>query len=230
MKSFTTDGSASILDRLLEAIIDEGRHIPKFQVERAISPFVGLFLADVLSVLSGHKVVLLAAEFPLVKPPVPPKKTLRSTNIDWLAYDTTSNTLLLVELKTARESVRDSQMENYRTYLQRSSQEPRWPKLRGDLDRIHVVSKRRLKYQKYREQLDRRITELEAMFRKGKLDTAEVEIVVLGPKRTVHLTPSAGERHYSFGDIRDAMTRAYTREANREMFAVLDKLATLDLD
>lgn len=92
----------------------EGCQIPKVQVERAVGPVLGFFLADVLTAtledddsLSGQYIVL-CPEFPLLKP-----VGKLSTNIDWLLYNETRRELVFLELKTDGGSFSDEQAVIY---------------------------------------------------------------------------------------------------------------------
>jgi hypothetical protein len=87
--------------------------IPKLQIERAISPFLSIFIEDLMtdflknnSKLSG-KVEMILPEFPLKK------ENNQSTNIDWLLINTEKRFLLFVELKTAASSYKPEQLDTY---------------------------------------------------------------------------------------------------------------------
>ena len=94
------------LEYLLENI-NESRKIPKAQVERAISPFLDIFIEEILSGALKHdekysgNIIKICPEFPLKKP----GETKQSTNIDWLMCNPDKKQILLVELKTSDSSV-----------------------------------------------------------------------------------------------------------------------------
>jgi hypothetical protein len=87
--------------------------IPKVQVERAIGPILGLFLADLLSATWGKRVEMICEEFPLRKAPVNGILKYQSTNIDWLLYNVSDEQLVFLELKTAYTSFDPVQEETY---------------------------------------------------------------------------------------------------------------------
>ena len=78
--------------------------IPKVQVERAIAPILGLFIAELLSTKWSKQVVMICEEFPLRKAQVKGIRTYQSTNIDWLLYIASDDQLVFLELKTAYTS------------------------------------------------------------------------------------------------------------------------------
>ena len=105
------------LEYLLENINDS-RKIPKAQVERAISPFLDIFIEEIISSALKHNeecsgnIIKICPEFPLKKP----GDTKQSTNIDWLMCNPDKKQILLVELKTSDSSVESS-------FKRRSNQE-----------------------------------------------------------------------------------------------------------
>ena len=89
--------------------------IPKLQIERAISPFLSIFIEDLVTdflkknpKLSG-KAEMILPEFPLKK------ENNQSTNIDWLLINREKGVLLFVELKTADSSYKKEQLDSYKT-------------------------------------------------------------------------------------------------------------------
>lgn len=90
--------------------------IPRVQVERAVGPILGLFLAEVLSEtfrddeqLSGG-FTMVCPEFPLRK-----ADNNESKSVDWLMVNNARRCLVLVELKTADSSGDALQSATYRT-------------------------------------------------------------------------------------------------------------------
>jgi hypothetical protein len=81
--------------------------IPKVQVERAIGPILGLFIAKLLPQEWGE-IEKICEEFPLKD-----DLTCRSTNIDWLLYNRSDDQLVFLELKTACTSFVTGQREIY---------------------------------------------------------------------------------------------------------------------
>lgn len=87
--------------------------IPKLQIERAVSPFLSIFIEDLITnflknnpKLSG-KVEMILPEFPLKK------ENNQSTNIDWLLINREKGVILFVELKTAASSYKPEQLDIY---------------------------------------------------------------------------------------------------------------------
>ncbi len=99
---------------LLMSRIEELHQTPKVQVERAFSPILSLFIAEVLTAaywdhpaLHGNY-ELVCMEFPLKKP-----ENAQSTNIDFLLINSTTSALVFLEIKTDIHSFDRSQLENY---------------------------------------------------------------------------------------------------------------------
>jgi len=82
--------------------------VPKFQLERAVSPLLGIFIEEIINNKYAANVIASIPEFPLKK-----IKNFQSTNIDWLLIDKINNTLYCVELKTDSHSFRDTQLKKY---------------------------------------------------------------------------------------------------------------------
>ena len=158
--------------RILNNIIYKGRRTPKFQVERAISPILEIFLEKAISDLIVHKrlfvddskavlqseMITLASEFPLMKDPPNKseeplkKKNNQSTNFDWLMFDKISGDLLLLELKTDSASFHIDQLK---TYLTLAVSERPWDGIKGNFERIIASSKSKKKYLNAKEKFDK---------------------------------------------------------------------------
>jgi len=100
------------LSEYFERLVNYNK-IPKLQIERAISPFLGIFIEELITnflkdnpKLSG-KVEMILPEFPLKK------ENNQSTNIDWLLINREKGVLLFVELKTAASSYKPEQLDTY---------------------------------------------------------------------------------------------------------------------
>lgn len=114
------------LDNILNIIVDHGMHLPKYQVERMISPFLEIALPYALTSyyktngkeLQGGMFEMICPEFPLKK-----EKNNQSTNIDYLMMHTKDNkkTLILIELKTDISSIRDNQKDFYQEIEDKNS-------------------------------------------------------------------------------------------------------------
>ncbi|MFZ1517690.1 MAG: hypothetical protein WAU11_02890 [Ignavibacteriaceae bacterium] len=87
--------------------------IPKLQIERAISPFLSIFIEDLITnfLKNNHK---LSGKVEMILPEFPLKKdNNQSTNIDWLLINREKGVLLFVELKTAASSYKPEQLDIY---------------------------------------------------------------------------------------------------------------------
>lgn len=115
-------GDASFFSALMENIMT-GSMIPKVQIERAVGPLIGYFLADVLSQMLGQHIVMLCPEFPIKKSRSGlraqdgEKTTRQSTNIDWLMFNADRKELVFVELKTTDTTFNPSQAAIYKELL-----------------------------------------------------------------------------------------------------------------
>ncbi len=95
---------------LLKKIV-EYNDLPKFQVERAISPMLSFYIEDILSKTYGSdKLELISPEYPLKN------KNNQSTNIDYLLINKTKSSVLLVELKTNFRASTSSVLEHQKKY------------------------------------------------------------------------------------------------------------------
>ena len=93
--------------------------IPKVQVERAIGPILGLFIAELLSTKWSRQVKMICEEFPLRKDPVNSILRYQSTNIDWLLYNVDDDQLVFLELKTACTSFDAVQEATYHAVIEK---------------------------------------------------------------------------------------------------------------
>lgn len=146
------------IEQLMSHIL-EGVRIPKLQIERAVGPVLGFFLADVLTAtladdeeLSG-RYRMLCPEFPLLKKSV---QSLQSTNIDWLLYNETRQELVFLELKTANSSFSGEQALTYlETKLKVFDKGAAF--LTEDLEQIEKASLENQKYAFVRQLLEERL-------------------------------------------------------------------------
>lgn len=106
---------------LLDKII-EYNDLPKFQVERALSPILSFYIEKIISIKSDNDdIELISPEFPLKK-----KENNQSNNIDYLLVDKTDESIILVELKTnKRASIKDvlEHQSNYEFFINRIESE-----------------------------------------------------------------------------------------------------------
>lgn len=116
--------SKAFVSELMQQILS-GRNIPKLQVERHVSPIIGMFLPEVLTeTLNGPHTEgrwyyrMLCPEFPIKKE----KGSNQSTNVDWLMYrefipdgasTVESVELVFLELKTTNTSYSKTQQNIY---------------------------------------------------------------------------------------------------------------------
>ncbi len=214
MGRYSESSNNEFLENILRVIIDEGRWIPKFQVERAISPFIGLYLEDVLSVLLGNKIKILAAEFPLKK-----EGSNQSTNADWLGYDTMQDKFLLIELKTEDSSFRGSQNKMYKNISERGMA---WNKIICETKQIAEKSKHKYKY----DCLVRRLEEAEILPVESERDKEiPVDVIYLAP---ILIPKIDGIKCYTFSQVLGSLMDDHLTRGNLELISIFKKLASLE--
>jgi hypothetical protein len=140
----------SFLEELMRHLIDQMK-IPKVQVERAIAPILGIFIADALST-EDDRLDMICAEFPLRIAEFPLCKkdgqSRKSTNIDWLLYSATHKRLVFLELKTT-DAVNTKQADKYRAVIKEINAEikaGRSVTVFDDVTEIKGGSRRKEKY------------------------------------------------------------------------------------
>jgi hypothetical protein len=144
-------GDASFFNSLMKNIMT-GTMIPKVQIERAVGPLIGFFLADVLSPLQGQHIVMLCPEFPIKKMPLTrvtrdgEKTSRQSTNIDWLMFNVDRKELVLVELKTTDTTFKPSQAAIYEDLLASIKDRQSAKFLYEDIEEIRDASTEKGKY------------------------------------------------------------------------------------
>lgn len=134
------------LDRSLKIVIDRlvrNRNIPKYQFERAVEPFLSIFLEEALERCLGEPLNFVVAEFPLKKP-----ENAQSTNADYL-FRLATGDWLLVELKTERSRVRLEQLEVYQSCVG-----SRFEHLVARLETIENATRQKRKYKHLRSALE----------------------------------------------------------------------------
>ncbi len=121
--------------------------IPRVQVERAVGPILGLFLAEVLSETFRND-GQLSGGFTMVCPEFPLRKAdnNESKSVDWLMVNKARRCLVLVELKTADSSGDALQSTTYRT-VQAEVRNQGGGFLVDDVVRIRDASNEHGKYQ-----------------------------------------------------------------------------------
>ena len=143
------------------------KDLPKYQFERIIDGFLGMFLADIVEHFQdARRVDLVAQELPLKKP-----GSFQSTNMDYILYrfdeDGREGAWIFLELKTDPRSVRGIQDQIYADILDTASM----PTLIDDVRAIAAHSSQRDKYEA-----------LLARFEGYPLDR-EIEVMYLSPER-----------------------------------------------
>lgn len=151
--------SDSFIDALMEQIMD-GVHIPKYQVERALSPILGVFIESIMSAWLKADVIVLAPEFPIRKEgsgseaqASDDESPNTSTNIDWLMFDKTHNALIILELKTTDTTFRQAQFNIY-SKLQQAIERLSGAFLLTGLQRIREASAEHGKYEHVAQKLE----------------------------------------------------------------------------
>ncbi|MBE2279245.1 MAG: hypothetical protein IAE91_02550 [Ignavibacteriaceae bacterium] len=152
--------------------IIEGREIPKVQVERMLSPILGIFVEEFLtkyfeSTDFAGEIKLLAYEFPLKK-----EFNDQSTNLDFLLFNLSKNTLIFLEVKTDVSSDNRAQLENY-IYFKECITSNSGTFLFTDLTKIAKKSSKGNKYQKVLSRIEEYKRELSHCF--------DVKVVYLVP-------------------------------------------------
>lgn len=155
---------ASFTYAVLENLI-RNKRLPKYEFERAIDGFLGVFLPGILGATLGGRYRLVAQEFPLKK-----QGNYQSTNVDYVLYREAEpeypDVWIFLELKTDLRSVRVGQDEIYASLLASGTT---LGQLLNDVDEIR---KRSRTTGKYRELLER--------FKSFPTDCG-IEIVYLAP-------------------------------------------------
>lgn len=116
-------------------------NVPKFQLERAVSPLLGLFIKQIINSEFNARTTISVPEFPLKK-----DDSNQSTNIDWLLVDVINKILYLIELKTDILSLRDEQSNIYMKVLAALSLKQNASFLQEDFVSIMNASNRKDKY------------------------------------------------------------------------------------
>lgn len=141
---------------LMDSIVDS-QNVPKVQVERSISPILGMFIESIVEEhLEGEdKYRIVSEEFPLRV-----EGSLRSTNVDWLLVNEKKNKLVLVELKTCGSSYRTKQLRRYTQLQEQIKADGSGLVLKKDLKKFREAGgsdERRLKYECLVKVFDERV-------------------------------------------------------------------------
>ena len=98
------------------------KQLPKYQAERRLDVFFGLYMEDILkecrsNLFEEEDQLILVPEFPLQKN----KSNNECTNIDYLVFNITKKCVHAIELKTDTYSVNDDQIDYYRRFKDETS-------------------------------------------------------------------------------------------------------------
>ena len=98
------------------------KQLPKYQAERRLDVFFGLYMEDILkecrsNLFEEEDQLILVPEFPLQKN----KSNNECTNIDYLVFNITKKCVHAIELKTDTHSVNDDQIDYYRRFKHETS-------------------------------------------------------------------------------------------------------------
>lgn len=98
------------------------KQLPKYQAERRLDVFFGLYMEDILkecrsNLFEEEDQLILVPEFPLQKN----KSNNECTNIDYLVFNITKKCVHAIELKTDTHSVNDDQIDYYRRFKDETS-------------------------------------------------------------------------------------------------------------
>lgn len=111
-KDTNSSEKKEFLDMVLHSIID-GTKKPRVQVERQISPFLDVFIEEIVnSKFKNDHFKLIESEFP-IEAIKNSGTNLLSSSIDYLLVSEQSKTILIVELKTDSQSFKPDQYKNY---------------------------------------------------------------------------------------------------------------------
>ncbi len=96
--------------------------LPKYQAERRLDVFFGLYLKDILKecrseLFAKDDELVIVPEFPLQKN----KSNNECTNIDYLVFNVTKKCVHAIELKTDDNSVNKKQINYYRKFKEETS-------------------------------------------------------------------------------------------------------------
>ncbi len=165
------------LEKLMEVIVEEGVQTPKAQVERYLSPILGLFLEEILKKSFRKEYQMIVPEFPIRDGMIHENGTNQSTNIDYLMFNKTDSKFVFIELKTDSKSFKLSQFDIYQELqaLCKNSHEIFGKQLFDALENIKKHSNAKTKYQYILDKLQA-IPSLETI--------NDMEIIYIVPAKT----------------------------------------------
>jgi hypothetical protein len=216
---------STFIDSLMSQIMD-GANIPKYQVERAVSPILGVFIEPLMSAALNADVVMLAPEFPIRKEGSGDRDGISqrttpntSTNIDWLMFNKTHNELVLLELKTTDTTFSLDQVAIY-ARLKKDIEEHSAAFLLDDLESIRRSSSERGKYDHVQNKLLTALGDAASVF--GHCRSAK--IVYLAPEVS---KPSEFDLWLTFSKLPEEIATPHPEEwsAVRGCLSTLDNLS-----
>lgn len=177
---------------------------PKVQVERIVSPILGMFIEEIFNAkfkddsnYSG-KYELISPEFPLKK-----GGNYQSTNIDFLLLNREKKLILFLELKTDSSSYREEQYDIYLKYKNRIEEDSARIFI-ADIENIKLNSDKSDKYKAICEKLEKMKEELKQI--------RKVALVYLIPakKLSEFKKKYPGDLFLSFSDLPDKINHQYS--------------------
>ena len=129
-----TDMTTAWIGKLFD-LLDERRHLPKYNLELRANPFFELFLPDVLRGCGMPMKTPIIPEFPLKK------ENNQSRNVDFFALSENGKQAFLIELKTDMDSIDPLQDKFLKAATERKLNE-----LVNDIKQIASYSKYYRKY------------------------------------------------------------------------------------
>lgn len=144
----------SFINELMMNIL-EGAKIPKVQVERELSPILGMFMGAILTKKFENSDVF-SGEYQLITPEFPLKKdgNNQSTNIDYMLFNKTKKAMVLLELKTDPSSSNANQTDTY-GLLKDKITESSAHFLKTDIDSIIQSTGKKAKYEYVAKRLEK---------------------------------------------------------------------------
>jgi hypothetical protein len=190
--------SNNFLEKLISEL-EQLNKVPKFQLERAVSPLLGIFIKQIINSQFNARTTISIPEFPLKK-----KDNNQSTNIDWLLIDTINKTLYLIELKTDYLSLRDEQSTIYKSVIDKLTEDQNASFLQEDIDLIMQASNRKDKYKSIND-----------TFAGSDIDLStytKIVLIYLGPDVIKQSLNSSYTKILSFSDLPENIATDYYQE------------------
>lgn len=142
------DADAYLVEALTNLVAN--KRLPKYEFERCVDPFLGVFLPEIVQKLLPERgqLSLASQEFPLKK-----LENNQSTNVDYVlhSFAATDRPWVFLELKTDNGSMKSSQARIYAERLPGTSMK----RLLADVELIKAVSKKGPKYAALLKPFDR---------------------------------------------------------------------------